>query len=41
MDASQLKSLKEMEEENSRRKEMYTELSLVHLAFKDAVEKKL
>lgn len=41
MDASQLKRLKELEEENSRLKKMYAELSLVHHAFKDAVEKKL
>ncbi len=41
MDASQLKKLKELEEENTRLKKMYAELSLVHHAFKDAVEKKL
>ncbi len=41
MDASQLKRLKELEEENSRLKKMYAELSLIHHAFKDAVEKKL
>jgi len=41
MDASQLKRLKEVVEENSRLKKMYAELSLVHHAFKDAVEKKL
>lgn len=41
MDASQLKKLKELEEENARLKKMYAELSLVHHAFKDAVEKKL
>jgi putative transposase len=41
MDASQLKRLKELEEENSRLKKMYADLSLLHHAFKDAVEKKL
>lgn len=41
MDASQLKRLKELEEENARLKKMYAELSLLHHAFKDAVEKKL
>lgn len=41
MDASQLKRLKELEEENARLKRMYADLSLVHHAFKDAVEKKL
>ncbi len=40
MDASQLKKLKDLEEENARLKKMYAELSLVHYAFKDAVEKK-
>lgn len=39
MDASQLKRLKELEEENSRLKKMYADLSLIHHAFKDAVEK--
>ena len=41
MDASQLKRLKELEEENARLKKMYADLSLIHYAFKDAVEKKL
>jgi putative transposase len=41
MDASQLKRLKELEQENARLKKMYAELSLIHHAFKDAVEKKL
>lgn len=40
MDASQLRRLKELEEENARLKKMYADLSLVHYAFKDAVEKK-
>jgi len=41
MEASQLKRLKMLEEENSRLKKMYANLSLVHYALKDAVEKKL
>ena len=41
MDTSQLKRLRELEEENSRLKKMYADLILVHYAFKDAVEKKL
>ena len=41
MDASQLKRLKALEAENSRLKKMYADLSLLHYAFKDAVEKKL
>ena len=41
MDASHLKRLKELEEENARLKRMYADLSLIHHAFKDAVEKKL
>ena len=41
MDVSQLKKLKELEADHSRLKKMYAELSLVHHAFKDAVEKKL
>ena len=41
MDAGQLRRLKELEEENARLKKMYAELSLLHYAFKDAVEKKL
>ena len=40
-DASQLKRLKELEEGNARLKRMYADLSLIHHAFKDAVEKKL
>jgi len=38
---SELKRIKELEQENARLKRMYAELSLVHHAFKDAVEKKL
>lgn len=41
MDASELKRIKELEEENSRLKRMYANLSLVHEALKDAVAKKL
>ena len=41
MDASQLKRIRELEEENSKLKRMYAELSLVHHALKDAIEKKL
>ena len=41
LSVNQLKRLKELEEENSRLKSMYAELSLVHHALKDAVEKKL
>jgi putative transposase len=41
MEASDVKRLKELEEENSRLKKMYANLSLVHEALKDAVEKKL
>ena len=41
LSVSQLKRLKELEAENSRLKSMYAELSLVHYALKDAVEKKL
>lgn len=41
MEASQLKRVKELEEENARLKKMYADLSLLHFAFKDAVEKKL
>jgi putative transposase len=41
MDASELKRVKQLEEENARLKKMYAELSMVHEAFKDAVAKKL
>ena len=40
LNINQLKRLKEMEEENARLKKMYADLSPVHDAFKDAVEKK-
>lgn len=41
MEASDVKRLKDLEEENARLKKMYANLSLVHEALKDAVEKKL
>jgi putative transposase len=41
MTTSQLRRLKELEIENARLKKMYADLSLVHEAFKDAIEKKL
>lgn len=41
MEASDVKRLKELEEENARLRKMYANLSLVHEALKDAVEKKL
>ena len=41
LSVSELKRIKELEQENARLKKMYAELSLVHHAFKDAVEKKL
>lgn len=41
LSVNQLKRLKELQDENSRLKSMYAELSLVHHALKDAVEKKL
>ena len=41
LDLSQLKRLKELEEENRRLKKMYAELSLENRALKDVIEKKL
>ena len=41
LEIQDLKRMKELEEENSRLKKMYANLSLVHEALKDAVEKKL
>ena len=41
MGVAELKKVKELEQENSRLKKMYADLSLLHYAFKDAVEKKL
>jgi putative transposase len=39
MEASDVKRLKELEEENAKLKRMYANLSLVHEALKDAVAK--
>ena len=41
MSPSQLKKLKELEQENSRLKRMYAELSMINDALKDVIEKKL
>ena len=41
MDASQLKELKSLKEENDRLKKMYADLSLDHRILKDIIEKKL
>ena len=41
MDASQLKRLKEVEEENRKLKEMFADLSLQNRVLKDIIEKKL
>jgi putative transposase len=41
LQVSELKRLKELEEENFRLKRMYANLSLVHEAYKDAVAKNL
>lgn len=41
LEVNELKKMKDLESENSRLKRMYAELSLVHHALKDAVEKKL
>ena len=41
LSVNELKRIKELEAENARLKKMYAELSLVHEALKDAVEKKL
>ena len=41
MNASQLKRLKELEEENLRLKKMYADMSLQNHALKDLIEKKL
>ncbi len=40
MDATQLKKLKELEEENRRLKRMYADLSLDHELLKEVLEKK-
>ena len=41
MSVSELKRLRELEEENRRLKQMYANLSLEHEALKDIIEKKL
>ncbi len=41
MTASDVKKLKELEDENLRLKRMYADLSLQHEALKDVIEKKL
>ena len=41
MNVSELTRLKELEAKNARLKRMYSELSLVHHALKDVMEKKL
>ena len=41
MDASQLKRLKELEDENKRLKRMYADLSLDHELLKEVLEKKI
>jgi len=41
MSVSELKRLRELEEENRRLKQMYANLSLEHEVLKDIVEKKL
>ncbi len=41
MDASDIRKLKELEDENQRLKQMYANLSLEHEALKDVVTKKL
>lgn len=41
LDASQLKRIKELEEENSKLKQMYANVSLQRDALKDLIEKKL
>lgn len=40
MEASQLKKLKDLEQENQRLKRMYADLSLDHELLKDVLEKK-
>ena len=41
MQASDIKRLRELEDENRRLKQMYADLSLEHKALRDIVEKKL
>ena len=40
MEASDIKRLKELEDENRKLKQMYAELSLEHKVLKDVIEKK-
>ena len=40
MEASQVKRLRDLEEENRRLKQMYADLSLDHRILKDVLEKK-
>lgn len=41
MEASELKRLKDLEEENRKLKQMYSELALDHMIAKEIIEKKL
>ena len=41
MEASDIKRLKDLEEENRRLKQMFADISLEHKFLKDIVEKKL
>ncbi|MCE3225915.1 MAG: transposase [Bacteroidetes bacterium] len=41
LDSSQLKRVKELEEENSRLNRMYAEMSMINDALKSVIEKKL
>ena len=41
MDASQLKQLKDLQEENRKLNAMYADLALDHKILKDIIEKKL
>ena len=41
MEASEVKKMKDLQDENARLKKMFADLSLVHEALKDAVAKKL
>lgn len=41
MEASDIKKIKDLEDENRRRKQMFADLSLENRALKDLIEKKL
>ena len=41
MEVSDIRRLKELEDENRRLKQMFANLSLEHIALKDVIEKKL